>query len=49
MELFNLLGAIEKGIRNNSLSEPLEMMAGKSISEFDTIEKLLNEHITKMN
>ena len=49
MDLFNLLNAIEKGIRNNALTEPLEMLTGKSLTEFGTIRKLLSDHIAKMN
>ena len=49
IDLYNLLNEIEKGIRNNDITESLEVLAGKSIREFETVSELLNEHIAKMN
>ncbi len=48
-DLCNLLNEIEKGIRNNVITESLETLTGKSIREFETVSKHLNEHIAKMN
>jgi signal transduction histidine kinase/CheY-like chemotaxis protein/HPt (histidine-containing phosphotransfer) domain-containing protein len=49
MDLYNLLNDIEKGIRNNVITEPLETLTSKSVIEFESISKHLNEHIAKMN
>lgn len=49
IDLYNLLNEIDKGIRNNDIPEPLEVLAGKSIREFETISEVLREHIAKMN
>jgi signal transduction histidine kinase/CheY-like chemotaxis protein/HPt (histidine-containing phosphotransfer) domain-containing protein len=49
MDLYNLLNRIEKSIRNNSITEPVEALTGKSITEFEAVSDLLNEHISKLN
>ena len=49
MELYNLLGAIDKGIRNNANTESVEILTAKSFKEFETVRELLSEHISKMN
>ena len=49
MDLYNLLNDIENGIRTNVITEPLEMLTGKSIIEFESVSKHLSEHIAKMN
>jgi hypothetical protein len=48
MNLYNLLGKIEKSIRTNNITESLETLTGKSISEFEIIRVILDDHITKM-
>jgi len=48
-DLYNLLNSIENEIRNNTITESLETLTGKSLREFETIRELLNEHIAKMN
>jgi len=49
MELYALLGKIEKCIRNNGDTGSVETLTEKSLSEFETISELLNEQIAKMN
>ena len=49
MDLYNLLGRIENSIRNNIRTESIETLTGKSLSEFEIISSLLNEHVAKMN
>jgi HPt (histidine-containing phosphotransfer) domain-containing protein len=49
MYLYDLLSKIEKSIRNNNMTESVEVLTGKSFSEFEIIRKLLNDHIAKMN
>jgi len=46
-DLYDLLGKIEKSIRNN-MTESVEVLTGKSFSEFEIIRKLLNDHIAKI-
>jgi signal transduction histidine kinase/HPt (histidine-containing phosphotransfer) domain-containing protein/ActR/RegA family two-component response regulator len=48
-DLYNLLGKIEKDIRNSVSTESVETLAGESIREFEIISDLVNEHIAKMN
>jgi len=48
-DLYDLLDSIDKGIRNNAINEPLEILARKSLIEFETVSGLINEHIAKMN
>jgi len=48
MELYTLLGKIEKCIRNNGDTGSVEILTEKSLSEFETISELLNEQIAKM-
>jgi signal transduction histidine kinase/CheY-like chemotaxis protein/HPt (histidine-containing phosphotransfer) domain-containing protein len=49
MDLYNLLSAIDKGIRDNVNTEPVEILAAKSRMEFETVRELLSELIAKMN
>ncbi len=49
MELYNLLGKIEKECRNNVNPESVNTLTGKSIREFEDVSSLLNEHLAKMN
>jgi len=48
MNLYELLGKIEKSIRTSNITESLETLTGKSISEFEVIREILDDHITKM-
>ncbi|MCJ7446688.1 MAG: ATP-binding protein [Bacteroidales bacterium] len=49
MDLYDLLGKIEKSIRNNIMTGSVEALTGKCFSEFEIIRELLNDHIAKMN
>ena len=49
MDLYNLLSAIDKGIRDNVNTEPVEILAAKSRMEFETVREILSELIAKMN
>jgi CheY-like chemotaxis protein len=49
MDLYNLLVKIENSIRNNIKTESVETLTLISLSEFEIISGLLNEHIAKMN
>ncbi len=49
MDLYNLLNEIEKEIRNNVITGPLETLIAKSVIEFESVSKHLSEHIAKMN
>jgi HPt (histidine-containing phosphotransfer) domain-containing protein len=49
MELYNLLGKIEKECRNNVNPESVNILTGKSITEFEAVSSRLNEHLAKMN
>jgi len=48
MDLYYLLGKIEKSIRNN-MTGSVELLTGQSFSEFEIIKELLNDQIAKMN
>jgi CheY-like chemotaxis protein/HPt (histidine-containing phosphotransfer) domain-containing protein len=48
MDLYNLLSAIDKGIRNNVDTEPLEILTAKSLGEFEIIREILSDYISKM-
>jgi HPt (histidine-containing phosphotransfer) domain-containing protein len=47
-DLYNLLSTVEKRIRNNVSSEPVETLIERSLREFETISELLNEHVAEM-
>lgn len=49
MELFDLLSKIEKECRNNVIPESVNSLTGKSITEFEAVSSILNEHLAKMN
>ena len=49
MDLYNNLGKIEKTIRNNDMSESVEILTEKLLDEFRRVSELLNAHIAKMN
>jgi len=49
MDLYNLLSKIEKSIRNDNNTEPVESLTAKSIREFEVVRELLNKHILKLN
>ena len=48
MDLCNILGMIEKGIKKDINVEAIEILSIESLKEFEVISGLLNEHITKM-
>jgi signal transduction histidine kinase/DNA-binding NarL/FixJ family response regulator len=48
MELYNLLGKIEKSASNESDKKTIEFLLEKSLREFEAVNELLNEHIAKM-
>jgi len=47
-DLYNFLSTVEKRIRNNVSSEPVETLIERSLREFETISELLNEHVAEM-
>lgn len=49
VDLSGLLSKIEKDIRNNVHSEPVEELAEKTFIEFESVSRLVKEHIAKMN
>ena len=49
MDLYNLLNKIEKTIRNNEGHATIESDTRDAFSEFASISKLINEHISKMS
>jgi hypothetical protein len=48
MELYDLLGKIEKSASNKTDIKTVELLTDKSLREFETVSELLNEHIAKM-
>jgi CheY-like chemotaxis protein/HPt (histidine-containing phosphotransfer) domain-containing protein len=48
-ELSSLLSTIEKDIRTNNNTGPIETLTEKSVKEFETISELVKEHIAKMS
>jgi len=47
--LYELLGKIEKCIRNNSDTGSVQTLISESLREFESVSEILNEHISKMN
>lgn len=48
MELYDLLGQIEKCVSKKADSKKIELLTKKSLREFEAVNELLNEHIAKM-
>jgi HPt (histidine-containing phosphotransfer) domain-containing protein len=48
MDLYNILGTIEKATRSNDFSIPVEKLAENALAEFEEISSLLNGHIAKI-
>jgi HPt (histidine-containing phosphotransfer) domain-containing protein len=48
IELYDLLGKIEKSASNKTDKKTIEFMTEKSLREFEAVSELLNEHIAKM-
>jgi len=48
MELYDLLGKIEKSVSKKTDKKKIESLTKKSLREFDAVNELLKEHIAKM-